>query len=48
VPEPVDAVVRAMTMAQEEDLVVITGSFRLLGPARAAVTALLGDRGSDG
>jgi len=48
VPDPVDAVVRAMTMAQEEDLVVITGSFRLLGPARAAVTALLGDRGSDG
>ncbi len=40
--DPVDAVARALQLAQEEDLVVITGSFRLIGPARAAVTVLLG------
>jgi dihydrofolate synthase/folylpolyglutamate synthase len=43
VPDPVDAVGRAITRGQEDDLVVITGSFRLLAPARAAVRALLGD-----
>jgi len=43
VPDPVDAVGRAITRGQEDDLVVITGSFRLLGPARAAVGVLLGD-----
>ena len=42
VADPVDAVARALSLAQEEDLVVVTGSFRLIAPARAAVTALLG------
>ena len=38
---PGDAVLRALSHAQEEDLVVVTGSFRLIGPARAAVAAAL-------
>lgn len=39
--DPVDAVARALSLAQEEDLVVVTGSFRLIAPARATVGALL-------
>lgn len=37
VPGPGEAVVRALAQAQEEDLVVVTGSFRLLAPARRAI-----------
>ena len=39
VADPVTAVGRALSLALEEDLVVVTGSFRLLAPARAAVSA---------
>lgn len=41
VAQPGEAVARAVGHALEEDLVVVTGSFRLVGPARAAVTAAL-------
>jgi dihydrofolate synthase/folylpolyglutamate synthase len=41
VADPVTAVGRSLSLAQEEDLVVITGSFRLLAPAREVVTHLL-------
>jgi dihydrofolate synthase/folylpolyglutamate synthase len=41
VAAPAEAVARALGLAQEEDLVVVTGSFRLLGPARAVVAAAL-------
>jgi len=40
-PSPTEAVRRAVGQAQEEDMVVVTGSFRLIGPARAAVAAAL-------
>ena len=40
-PDPVRAVGRALSIAQEEDLVVVTGSFRLVAPARAAVRTLM-------
>ncbi|MFZ4517090.1 MAG: bifunctional folylpolyglutamate synthase/dihydrofolate synthase [Microthrixaceae bacterium] len=36
--DPARAVALALGRAQEEDLVVVTGSFRLLGPARRALT----------
>jgi len=39
VADPVVAVSRALAIAAEEDVVLITGSFRLIGPARAAITA---------
>ena len=39
VVDPVSAVGRALSLALEEDLVVVTGSFRLLAPARAALAA---------
>ena len=39
VADPVVAVSRALAIAAEEDVVLITGSFRLLSPARAAITA---------
>lgn len=39
VADPVTAVGRALSLALEEDLVIVTGSFRLLRPARAAVSA---------
>lgn len=42
VVRPVEAVTRAVAHAQEEDLVVVTGSFRLAGPARSAVRAAAG------
>ena len=38
VPMPGEAVVRALGQAQEEDLVVVTGSFRLLAPARRVIS----------
>jgi folylpolyglutamate synthase/dihydropteroate synthase len=37
VAAPGDAVARALALAAEEDVVVVTGSFRLLAPARAAL-----------
>ncbi len=37
VADPGDAVARAIALAAEEDVVVVTGSFRLLAPARAAL-----------
>jgi dihydrofolate synthase/folylpolyglutamate synthase len=37
VADPADAVARALALAAEEDVVVVTGSFRLLAPARAAL-----------
>ncbi len=37
VAEPSSAVARAMAIADEADAVVVTGSFRLLAPARAAI-----------
>lgn len=39
VQDPLEAVVRALGQAEEEDLLVVTGSFRLVGPARTAVAA---------
>ncbi len=39
VADPVVAVSRALAIAQEEDVVLVTGSFRLLAPARAAIAA---------
>lgn len=39
VADPVEAVARTLGQAEEEDLVVVTGSFRLVGPARTAVAA---------
>lgn len=39
VADPTAAVARALAMAAEEDSVVITGSFRLLAPARRALRA---------
>ncbi len=36
---PAEAVARAVGHAHEEDMVVVTGSFRLLAPARAAIAA---------
>jgi dihydrofolate synthase/folylpolyglutamate synthase len=39
VADPAAAVARALAIAAEEDSVVITGSFRLLGPARRALAA---------
>lgn len=39
VASPVEAVKRAVGHAQEEDMVVVTGSFRLLAPARIAIAA---------
>lgn len=39
VVDPVVAVSRALAIAAEEDVVLITGSFRLLAPARAAISA---------
>jgi dihydrofolate synthase/folylpolyglutamate synthase len=41
VADAVTAVGRSLSLAQEEDLVVVTGSFRLLAPAREVVTRLL-------
>lgn len=41
VTEPVEAVFRSVGQAQEEDMVVVTGSFRLIAPARAAVATAL-------
>ncbi len=35
--DPATAVARALSIAQDEDMVVVTGSFRLLGPARRAL-----------
>lgn len=35
--DPEAAVARALSIAQEEDVVMVTGSFRLLGPARRVV-----------
>jgi dihydrofolate synthase/folylpolyglutamate synthase len=43
VADPAAALARALGRGQEDDLVVVTGSFRLVAPARAAVRALLGD-----
>ena len=37
VAEPSSAVARALAIADEADAVVVTGSFRLLAPARAAI-----------
>ncbi len=37
-----------MSLVAEEDTVVVTGSFRLLAPARAVVTAVLGETVADG
>jgi hypothetical protein len=34
VADPVAAVTRALSIAAEEDVVVVTGSFRLIAPAR--------------
>lgn len=39
VADPVVAVSRALAIAQEEDVVLVTGSFRLLTPARTAIAA---------
>jgi len=39
VADPVVAVSRALAIASEEDVVLVTGSFRLLSPARAAISA---------
>lgn len=39
VSAPAEAVALALARAQEEDLVVVTGSFRLLAPARRVVAA---------
>jgi dihydrofolate synthase / folylpolyglutamate synthase len=39
VAEPVAAVSRALAIAAEEDVVLVTGSFRLIAPARAAIAA---------
>ncbi len=39
IADPQSAVARALAIAAEEDAVVVTGSFRLLGPARSAVLA---------
>jgi folylpolyglutamate synthase/dihydropteroate synthase len=51
VADPLEAVGRALSLVAEEDVVVVTGSFRLLTPARAVVTAVLGgpvaDDGTD-
>jgi dihydrofolate synthase/folylpolyglutamate synthase len=38
VADPQAAVTRALAVAAEEDAVVVTGSFRLLAPARRALT----------
>lgn len=38
VPDPVDAVARALSLAQEEDLVVVSGSLYVVGTVRAAYT----------
>jgi folylpolyglutamate synthase/dihydropteroate synthase len=38
VPDPADAVARALSMAGEDDIVVVTGSFTVLGAARDVVT----------
>ncbi len=40
VAAPAEAVRRAVGHAQEEDMVVVTGSFRLLAPATAAIAAI--------
>jgi folylpolyglutamate synthase/dihydropteroate synthase len=37
VADPQAAVTRALSLAAEEDTVVVTGSFRLLAPARRAL-----------
>ncbi len=42
VVDPQAAVTRALAVAAEEDFVVVTGSFRMVGPARRAVAASLG------
>lgn len=39
VAEPATAVARALAIADESDAVVVTGSFRLLAPARGAIRA---------
>lgn len=39
IADPQSAVARALAIAAEEDAVLVTGSFRLLGPARSAVRA---------
>lgn len=37
IADPQSAVARALALAAEEDLVVVTGSFRMIGPARLAL-----------
>jgi dihydrofolate synthase/folylpolyglutamate synthase len=43
VADPVEAVERTLAGAGEEDLVVVCGSFYLVGPAREQLIALLSD-----
>jgi dihydrofolate synthase/folylpolyglutamate synthase len=43
VATPEEAVARAIAIAQEEDMVVVTGSFRLIDPARRIVAAAAQD-----
>ena len=40
VPEPTDAVARAVGLAGEDDLVLVAGTFYIVSPARRAVSAL--------
>ena len=39
IDDPALAVARLLTVAGDDDLVVVAGSFYLVGPARAAITA---------
>ena len=40
VPEPTDAVARAVGLAGEDDLVLVAGTFYIVSAARRAVSAL--------
>jgi folylpolyglutamate synthase/dihydropteroate synthase len=39
VPHPIEAVRRALALATEDDLVLVTGSLYVAGPVRAALAA---------